>query len=81
VQGRDWNPNQGYEPGKLQRENYIPSNMVMRTSLWREMGGYREGVGHPDWDMLRRCESAGADFYNVPDVTWVYRFHGKNMSI
>jgi glycosyltransferase involved in cell wall biosynthesis len=81
VQGRDWNPNQGYEPGKLQRENYIPSNMVMRTSLWREMGGYRKEPRHPDWDMLQRCESAGADFYNVPDVTWVYRFHGGNTSV
>jgi glycosyltransferase involved in cell wall biosynthesis len=81
VQGRDWNPNQGYEPGKLQTENYISSNMVMRTSLWREMGGYRDGYGHPDWDMLKRCESANASFVNIPEVTWVYRFHGKNMSV
>jgi glycosyltransferase involved in cell wall biosynthesis len=81
VQGRNWNPNQGYEPGKLQSENYIPSNMIMRTSLWREMGGYRQGPKHPDWDMLQRCESAGADFYNVPEVTWVYRFHGQNTSV
>jgi glycosyltransferase involved in cell wall biosynthesis len=80
VTGRDWNPNQGYEPGKLQKENYIPSNMAMRTSLWREMAGYRDGYGHPDWDMLKRCEAAGANFTNVPVVTWVYRFHGRNMS-
>jgi len=81
VQGRAWNPNQGYEPGKLQRENYIPSNMLMKTQLWRELGGYRKEPRHPDWDMLQRCESAGADFYNVPEVTWVYRFHGKNTSV
>ena len=81
VLGRNWNPNQGYEPGKLQQENYIPSNMLMKTALWREMGGYRKEPKHPDWDMLKRCEIAGADFYNVPEVTWLYRFHGKNMSI
>lgn len=81
VRGRDWNPNQGYEAGVLQSRNYIPSNMAMRTSLWRGLGGYRDGVRHPDWDMLKRCESAGAEFVNVPEITWVYRFHGKNMSV
>jgi hypothetical protein len=81
VRGRDWNPNQGYEPGVLQTRNYIPSNMAMRTTLWRSMGGYRDGVGHPDWDMLKRCESAEAEFLNIPQVTWVYRFHGANMSV
>jgi hypothetical protein len=30
--------------------------------------------------MLKRCESAGADFHNVSEVTWVYRFHGGNTS-
>jgi len=80
IRGREWNPNQDYEKGKLQTENYIPSNLVMRTSLWREMGGYRDGYGHPDWDLLKRCETAGASFVNVPKITWVYRFHGENMS-
>lgn len=81
VEGRDWNPNAGYSPGRLSHENYIPSNMAMRTSVWRGLGGYRDGVGHPDWDMLQRCEQAGASFLNLPQVTWVYRFHGKNMSV
>lgn len=81
VTGRDWNPNAGYSPGRLLFENYIPSNMAMRTSLWRGLGGYRGGVGHPDWDMLQRCEQAGASFLNLTEVTWVYRFHGKNMSV
>lgn len=80
VEGRDWNPNQGYVPGLLQEKNYIPSNMAMRTSLWHDLGGYRSGLHHPDWDMLKRCEQAGATFHNVPEVTWVYRFHGGNMS-
>jgi hypothetical protein len=81
VQGRDWNPNQGYTPGKLQTGNYIPSNLAMRTELWRELGGYREGYGHPDWDLLKRAETLGATFLNIPEITWVYRFHGQNMSV
>ena len=84
VIGRDgWDPNSGYQPGLLQSRNYIPSNMAMRTSLWRDLGGYRS-VGHadhPDWDLLRRAEQAGATFRNVPTVTWEYRFHGANMSL
>jgi hypothetical protein len=81
VEGRDWNPNQSYAPGKLQTRNYIPSNMAMRTSLWRNLDGYREGHGHPDWDLLKRAETLGARFLNIPEVTWVYRFHGGNMSV
>ena len=81
VQGRGWNPNSGFTPGRLASDNYIPSNFACRTSLFRELNGYREGVGHADWDWLQRAENAGASFHNVPEVTWVYRFHGGNMSI
>jgi hypothetical protein len=81
VRGRSWNPNAAYTPGRLSHENYIPSNMAMRTGLWRELGGYRSGPQHPDWDMLQRCENSGATFVNVPEITWVYRFHGQNMSV
>jgi hypothetical protein len=79
VVGRDWNPNSSYMPGVLQDRNYIPSNHAFRTSLFRDLGGYRVGR-HPDYDFLRRAEALGAQFLNVPTVTWVYRFHGENMS-
>jgi glycosyltransferase involved in cell wall biosynthesis len=80
VRGRDWNPNSGYVPGLLQNRNYIPSNHAFRTSLFRELDGYRKVAGWADHDLLKRAESAGATFLNVPKVTWVYRFHGENMS-
>jgi glycosyltransferase involved in cell wall biosynthesis len=79
VEGRDWNPNSGYLPGVLQERNYIPSNHAFRTSLFNRLGGYRQ-MRHPDHDFLRRAESDGATFLNIPKVTWVYRFHGENMS-
>jgi hypothetical protein len=79
VVGREWNPNSGYLPGVLRERNYIPSNHAFRTSLFRELSGYRVGR-HPDHDFLRRAEAAGAQFLNVPQVTWLYRFHGENMS-
>lgn len=81
VEGRAWNPNSSYLPGELKHRNYIPSNLAMRASLWRKMGGYRHGPEHPDWDMLARAEASGASFLNVPETTWKYRFHGGNMSL
>lgn len=84
IEGRTgWNPNSGWEPGRLAHGNFIPSNMAMRTDLWNELGGYRNVApgDHPDWELLRRAEAAGATFRNVPNVTWVYRFHGGNMSL
>jgi glycosyltransferase involved in cell wall biosynthesis len=85
VVGRDLSFNSFYEPGKLQIQPYIPSNMLMKTSLWNKMEGYRDKnhseVPHPDWDMLRRCERSGATFLCVPEITWEYRFHGKNLSL
>jgi glycosyltransferase involved in cell wall biosynthesis len=80
VVGRPWNPNSGYVPGLLQNHNYIPSNHAFRTSLFRELGGYRNVAGWADHDLLKRAEQAGATFLNVPEVTWTYRFHGGNMS-
>jgi hypothetical protein len=80
VTGRAWNPNAPYEHGRLQRENYIPSNHAFRTGLFRDLGGYGVVRGHADHDLLARAERAGATFLNIPRVTWTYRFHGGNMS-
>ena len=82
VVGRDWSPNAPYQPGRLQAENYIPSNCAIRVEAYRAVGGYREGSGrHPDHDLLARLEQEGATFLNIPVVTWQYRFHGGNMSV
>lgn len=80
VSGRAISFNRGYEPNLLQKQPYIPSNHAMRTNLFREMGGYLD-IHNADWDMLRRCELAGATFKNIPQITWQYRFHGSNISM
>lgn len=81
VVGRNWSPNASYQPGRLQAENYIPSNCAIRAEAIRAVGGHREGYGHHDHDLLARLEAAGATFLNVPVVTWQYRFHGGNSSV
>lgn len=80
VEGRNWNPNSSYTPGRLATGNYIPSNCAIRTKLWLELGGYGN-ERHPDWALLRAAEEAGASFLNIPRITWTYRFHGGNTSI
>lgn len=73
VTGREWNPNRGYEKGRLKSENYIPSNCAIRKQAIVEAGGHRLSRHH-DHDLLQRLEAMGASFKNVPVVTWNYRF-------
>lgn len=80
VKGRDITFNEPYQPGLVQLRPYIPSNLMMRTSLFRQLGGYGE-MFNPDWDFMKRAETYGAVFLTVPVITWVYRFHGSNMSV
>jgi len=76
VTGRSWNPNEPHQPGVLQSRNYIPSNHARRVSAVESVGGFLPQVGgdFEDWNLLRRLETAGATFKNVPIVTWQYRF-------
>lgn len=67
---------QPFDAEKLRRENYIPSSACIRTSLWHDLGGYREGVDHEDHDLWVRALDAGARFACVPIVTWRYRLGG-----
>lgn len=60
----------------------IPSFALIRTSLWRQLGGYDESaVREEDRKLWVRALEAGARFVRVDsEPTWVYRFHGGNKS-
>jgi GT2 family glycosyltransferase len=81
VEGRDWVPNSPFDAERLTRENFIPSNALVRASLLHELDGWRAGVGHEDHDLWLRALARGARFACVPRITWTYRFHGSNMSL
>ena len=83
IEGRNgWQPVGPFDPDRLRRESYIPATALVRTSLLRELGGWRAVSvapnGWEDWDLWLRALDAGARFTFVPDVTWRYRFHGGN---
>jgi hypothetical protein len=76
VTGRDWNVNEPYQPGLLQVRNYIPANHARKVSAVRDAGGFQlhSERDFEDWHLLRRLETTGATFKNVPEITWAYRF-------
>jgi hypothetical protein len=85
-----WIPNQDFDADLLRARNYIPATTLIRRSLWRELDGWRlpgwgvaETPNEPeyaeDWEFWLRALDAGARFVCIPEVTWVYRYHGANV--
>ena len=59
----------------------IPSLALIRTSLWRQLGGYEVTLGQcEDYDFYMRATGQGARFHRIEGGTWIYRFHGANKS-
>lgn len=83
VEGRPgFNPNQPFDADALRQGNYIPATTLIRTSLCVELGWRATSEhGFEDWDFWIRALDVGARFVCVPEKTWVYRFHGTNMSL
>lgn len=53
----------------------IPSFALVRTSLWRELGGYDESrIREEDRDLWTRALAASARFVRIDEPVWVYRF-------
>ena len=66
----DWNP------ALLTAQNYVSHLGIYKTSLVREVGGFRDGVeGAQDWDLLLRCaERAGpAAIRHIPRILYHWR--------
>ena len=78
VTGRDWSPNMPYDPDADMPQ--IPATALIRRSLWEEVK-WGKDLRAEDNDFWLRCQRKGARFVCVPEVTWVYRFHGHNKSL
>lgn len=70
-------------PAKLLRGNVLPggcSNVVVRTSVAREMGGFDERLSMlADWDLWLRLADKGRAVA-CPEVLVAYRWHSRNMT-
>jgi hypothetical protein len=71
-----WDGISVFDADLLREDNYIPGTAAIRTSLFREVGGYRTPPDQPheDWDLWRRMLDKGARFECVPVRCWTYRF-------
>ena len=80
VQGREWNPSRPFDEAALRAGNYIPVTVLVRRQAFLDAGGFRDDVQHgwEDWNLWLRLLDNGARFVNVPEATWLYRFHSSN---
>jgi glycosyltransferase involved in cell wall biosynthesis len=59
--------------------NCVSHTALMRSAMVREVGGWND-VRHFDLDLFQRLAAHGAEFLQIPEVTWTYRLHGSNWS-
>lgn len=70
----------------LTTANFIPINVLVRTSLLRQVGGFSpppwadETNPCEDWGCWIKLLNAGAQFAHLPEVTWTWRGHGGHTS-
>lgn len=61
----------------------IPSTALIRVSLWRTLGGYKQDLtATEDCDFFTRAMARPrfARFVRIETHEWTYRFHGGNKS-
>ncbi|MFZ9274990.1 MAG: hypothetical protein ACO24S_07575 [Ilumatobacteraceae bacterium] len=82
VEGRGgWNPNQPFDASLLERENYIPATTLIRLSVCEKLGWREDAAnGYEDHDFWLRALGHQFSFACVQEETWIYRFHGRNLS-
>jgi glycosyltransferase involved in cell wall biosynthesis len=74
-----------FDPDDLRTRNYIPTTVLARTEIVRDVGGFepygdQEESACDDWGLWRKLLAAGARFHHVPARTWLWHWHGKHTS-
>ena len=65
--------NKLFDPQALFRLNFIPCTALIKTDVFRMLGGYRQEPLE-DWRLWQRAWLHGVRFRCVPEVKWTYRF-------
>lgn len=70
-----------WSPEMLYSVNYLTHFNVIRTSLMREVGGFRpETDGAQDWDLFLRVSEKTSRIAHVPAVLYHWRVHDQSTS-
>lgn len=64
-----------YTPKDLMTGNYIVVGAMIRTSLFKQLGGFHDYESLEDWDLWLRAEEAGATFTQCPKA--IYKVHKR----
>lgn len=57
-----------YQPKDLMTGNYIVVSAMIRTSLFKQIGGFHDYESLEDWDLWLRAEESGATFEQIPEA-------------
>lgn len=74
-----------FDPDELRARNYIPTTVLARTELIRDVGGFepygdQKESACDDWGLWRKLLDAGARFHHAPQCTWLWHWHGNHTS-
>lgn len=59
------------EERPLSEGNWLPIGTAVSTSLFFQVGGFREWPLYEDWDLWLRCSLAGAEILRVPEAVYL----------
>lgn len=72
------------EIGRLAISQFIPAQVLMRRSLWEQVGGYCEDSklprGNEDWDFWLAAAEKGFRYYHLHETLYRYRVHPGGLS-
>jgi hypothetical protein len=69
--------NREFDPEYLKKHNYIACNLMVKTSAFFSIGGFKDMQNGEEWDFWKRLAASGADIKCLPEVTWEYRRSSK----
>lgn len=81
TQGRRVEPNfkPDWSPETLRSRNYVCHFTVLKSELFREIGGFRTGFdGSQDYDLVLRASERARQIVHVPRVLYHWRMHAQS---
>lgn len=71
-----------WSPDTLRSYNYITHFAVFKYSLFKEIGGFREGYeGSQDYDLLLRATNKAQKISHIPKILYHWRVHNLSVAV
>ncbi len=71
----------GFDITRLLAEDFLPGSMVFRRAVWKDCGGYYEGLRSGEqWDFFLTAAERSWQFYHLPSITFERRIRPNSLS-